>query len=130
MATATRRKNKNKHNKTSKHTKKALGENKPLERFWSGLASGKYVEVIYKNGKNKRVHLPSPNTKKSQEMFNSFEEDTNVVAVLSSNISRDAYNVYLHPKAKDKSVMYVIKNYKQFFTFMGIPGMNKLMAPG
>jgi hypothetical protein len=44
-----------------------------------------------------------------------FEEDKDIVAILSSNFSQDAYELYLYPKAKDKSVDYVIKNYKKFF---------------
>ena len=40
---------------------------------------------------------------------------TDIVAVLSAPLSQDAYEVYLYPKAKDKSVEYVIKNYKKYF---------------
>ena len=45
----------------------------------------------------------------------SFNDDENIIAILSSNMSQDAYEVYLYPKAKDKSVEYVIKNYKKYF---------------
>ena len=48
-------------------------------------------------------------------MFDVFEEDTNIIAVLSSNLSQNAYEQYLYPKAKDKTVDYVIKNYKKYF---------------
>jgi hypothetical protein len=48
-------------------------------------------------------------------MFAGFEEDINIVAVLSSNLSQNAYEQYLYPKAKDKTVAYVIKNYKKYF---------------
>ena len=111
------------------------GKNKPLEQFWQGLASGKYVVVIYKNGKNKRVNLPNPRTKKSKEIFNNFDADNEVVSVLSSSMSQDDYEMYLYPKAKDKSVDYVIKNYKKFFKSMGVlykDGlliMKKVMVP-
>ena len=41
--------------------------------------------------------------------------DNTIVAVLSSNPSQDAYEVYLYPKAKDKSVKYVIEHYTRYF---------------
>ena len=140
--TSKSRKNIKRHNKTSKRVlemKKdptsVWGKNKPLEQFWQGLASGKYVVVIYKNGKNKRVNLPKPRTKKSKEIFNNFDADNEVVSVLSSSMSQDDYEMYLYPKAKDKSVDYVIKNYKKFFKSMGVlykDGlliMKKVMVP-
>lgn len=144
--TAKTRKNKQRHNK--KISKRVLemwkypttvwSKNKSLEKFWQGLASGKYVVVIYKNGKHKHVKLPTCNTAKSTAIFNEFDTNDNIVAVLSSNMSQDAYEIYLYPKAKDKSVDYVIKNYKNFFDFMGDPDeartegklpMNKFMVP-
>ena len=91
------------------------GKNPDLEKFWGDLASGKYVVLIYKDGTHKNVNLPKRWTKKYQDIFVEFDEDNNIVAVLSSNISQDAYEQYLYPKAKDKSVDYVIKNYKKYF---------------
>ena len=91
------------------------GKNPDLEKFWGDLASGKYVVLIYKDGTHKNVNLPKRWTKKYQDIFVEFNEDNNIVAVLSSNISQDAYEQYLYPKAKDKSVDYVIKNYKKYF---------------
>lgn len=111
------------------------GKNKPLEKFWQGLASGKYVVVIYKDGKYKYIDLPNPNTQKSKTLFNDFDEDKEIAAVLSSSRSTDTYETDLYPKVKDKSVEYVIQNYKKFFEFMGPnknasePLMKKVMLP-
>jgi len=91
------------------------GKNPELEKFWSDLASQKLVVLIHKDGSIKKVSLPSMKTKKYQDMMSQFEEDKDIVAILSSNFSQDAYELYLYPKAKDKTVDYVIKNYKKFF---------------
>ena len=45
----------------------------------------------------------------------SVDNDPNILATLSSTLSQDAYELYLYPKAKDKSVDYVIKNYTKYF---------------
>jgi hypothetical protein len=86
------------------------GKNKPLEKFWQGLASGKYVVIIYKNGNYK--------LDKKKISYNEIDVNTEIEAVLTSNFSQDAYEVYLYPKAKDKSVNYVINNYKKYFKSM------------
>lgn len=91
------------------------GKNPELEKFWSELASLKKVVLIFKDGTNKSVVLPNFQTKKYDTMIEKFEEDINIIAILSSNLSQDAYEQYLYPKAKDKSVKYVIKNYKKYF---------------
>jgi hypothetical protein len=146
--TARTRKHRKVRSKTSKRTLKSWnddstsvwGKNRELEAFWRGLANGKYVVVIYKNGKNKYVNLPSsPHTRKSTEMYNDFDANRDIVAVLSSNSSQDAYEQYLYPKAKGKSVKYVIQNYKKFFKTMAPPSkydiengatlMKKVMVP-
>lgn len=53
------------------------------------------------------------------EHLSELNNDPNVVALLSSFMSQDAYEVYLYPKAQDSSVEYVIKNYKKFFKAYG-----------
>jgi len=94
------------------------GKNKPLEKLWHELASGRKVVV-------------AANTKQYIE----FDDDPNIIAVLSSNQSQDAYEVHLYPKAKDKTVEYVIKNYKKFFKRWGegledeLEYMKKVMVP-
>jgi hypothetical protein len=103
------------------------GKNPELEKFWGDLASGKKVVLIYKDKTNKYVNLPNRTTKKYQSIFNEFNEDNNVVAILSSNLSQDAYEQYLYPKAKSKSVDYVIKHYNTYFKPIN-PG-DKLRIP-
>ncbi len=140
MPTKTRGNKKKKHNKSSKKVSKRVlgmwkdptsvwGKNKPLQKFWESLASGKTVVAIYKNGKHKYLKPPNPGTQKSTNFYNQLYDDPEVEAVLSSDLSQDAYTVHLYPKAKDKSVEYVIKNYKKYFESLGSPSMKKLMVP-
>ena len=116
------------------------GKNRPLEELWESLASGKKVVLIEKGGKHKIFDMPTGKVTVNK-MYNTFDDDPNIVAVLSSNLSQDAYEVFLYPKAKDKSVEYVIKNYKKYFkkpagTVMtadmvaeGIPAQRKVLFP-
>ena len=94
------------------------GKNKPLEKFWRSLASGEKVVLIQKTGGHKIFTMPTGKVA-ALKIFNTFDDDPNIVAVLSSNMSQDAYEVFLYPKAGDKSVEYVIKNYKKFFKSVG-----------
>ena len=91
------------------------GKNKELEKFWSDLASGKYVVIIYKDKTHKNVKVPNIHTKKYKTFFTDFDNDSNILAILASTLSQDAYELYLYPKAKNKSVDYVIKNYTKYF---------------
>jgi hypothetical protein len=103
------------------------GKNPELEYFWGDLASQKKVVLIYKDKTHKYINLPNRTTKKYKSIMNEFEEDDNVVAILSSNRSQDAYEQYLYPKAKSKSVDYVIKHYTTYFKQI-LPG-DKLRVP-
>jgi hypothetical protein len=94
------------------------GKNKPLEKFWRSLASGKKVVLIKKTGGYKILTMPTGKMA-ALKIFDTFDDDPNIVAVLSSNLSTDAYEVFLYPKAGDKSVEYVIKNYKKYFKSIG-----------
>ena len=110
------------------------GKNKPLERFWDDLASERKVVVIYANPSSSHKIVTMPTAKlANKKQYIEFDDDPNIIAVLSSNISQDAYEVHLYPKAKDKSVEYVIKNYKKFFKDWGVadtlPYMKKVMVP-
>jgi hypothetical protein len=114
------------------------GKNRPLEELWESLASGKKVVLIEKGGKHKIFDMPTGKIT-ANKMYNMFDDDPNIVAVLSAPLSQDAYEVYLYPKAKDKSVEYVIKNYKKYFKSMvpmpkdlvekGIPAQRKVLFP-
>jgi hypothetical protein len=111
------------------------GKNKPLEKFWHKLASGKYVVIIYKNGKHKYMKMPNPGTQQASDLYNRFDQDEEIEAVLSSSISTDTYQEFLYPKAKNESVENVINNYKKYFESIeqiheeGKPQMKKVMVP-
>jgi predicted molibdopterin-dependent oxidoreductase YjgC len=139
---------KNKTKKSKQKSKRVLemeadpetvwGKNKPLEEWWQSLASGKKVVLVEKNGEHKIFTMPTDKMT-ANKMYNTFDDDPNIVAVLSSNLSQDAYEVFLYPKAKDKSVKYVIKNYKKYFksagpmpadlVAKGIPAQKKVLFP-
>ena len=95
------------------------GKNKPLEKFWQDLASGRKVVLIKKNGEYEMFSMPKSTYNYLSEtyanQYEKFNKDPNIVAVLTSYRSQDAYESHLYPKAKDASVEYVIKHYKKFF---------------
>ena len=111
MPAKTRKNMKKLHNKTSKKVSKRVlemwkdpkpiwGKNKPLEHWWNGLASGKYVVVVYKNGTHKNIMLPKSPLRKNTELLNRFDEDKDIIAVLSSGMSQDIMNCIYIPKPK------------------------------
>jgi hypothetical protein len=95
------------------------GKNKPLERFWQDLASGRKVVLIKKSGDYEMFSMPKSTynylSKYHANQYEKFDKDPNIVAVLTSYRSQDAYISNLYPKAKDATVEYVIKHYKRFF---------------
>lgn len=95
------------------------GKNKPLEQLWNDLASGRKVVLIKKNGDHEMFTMPKSTYNYLSEtyanQYEKFNKDPNIVAVLTSYRSQDAYESNLYPKAKDASVEYVIKHYKKFF---------------
>lgn len=95
------------------------GKNKPLEKFWQDLASGRTVVLIKKNGQHEIKTMPKSThnylSEDHQKQYDAFENDPNIVAVLTSYMSQDAYELHLYPKAKDATVEYVIKHYTRFF---------------
>ena len=95
------------------------GKNKPLEKFWQDLASGRKVVLIKKNGGHKMYTMPKSTHDYLSEyyanQYDTFNKDPDIVAVLTSYRSQDAYELHLYPKAKDATVEYVIKHYKRFF---------------
>ena len=117
----TKKTDKKPRNKTSKRIldmwkdpNSVWGKNKPLQELWQSLASGEKVVLIEKNGDYKIFTMPTGKVT-IRKTYDSFDNDENIIAVLSSNMSQDAYEVYLYPKAKDKTVEYVIKNYNKYF---------------
>jgi len=83
-------------------------KNKKLYSFWLGLANTKHSVFIYNN---KSYKIIRKNVKEAQEKA---ESDTNIIAILDSGPSFDAYRE-LYRKATNKSVEEVIKNYKRYF---------------
>ncbi len=118
-------KNSNKSKKSNKSKSKRVkemesvwGKNKPLEEWWRQLASGNKVVLVERNGGHKMHTMPTGKMA-IRKAFNAFDDDPDIVAVLSSNMSQDAYEVHLYPKAKGKSVEHVIKHYKKYFKSAG-----------
>ena len=102
------------------------GKNKPLEKFWRELSTGKKIVIIYKSKPYKIETLPNgPATYK--KLIADYEEDPSIAALLTSNMSGDSYEVYLYPRAKDKTVDEVIKDYKKYFKTKMSDG--KMLAP-
>lgn len=95
------------------------GKNKPLERFWNELASGRKVVLIKKNGDYEMYTMPKAThdylSEDHAKQYDTFEKDPDIIAILTSYRSQDAYELHLYPKAKDATVEYVIKHYQQFF---------------
>lgn len=92
-----------------------LGKNPKLEAFWRSLASSEKVVLIYKDGSQKFYTMPSMETKKFKNTFDSFEQDPTIVAVITSAMSWDAYESQLYPKAKDKTVEEVLGSWRSYF---------------
>ena len=95
------------------------GKNKPLEKFWQDLASGRKVVLIKKNGDHEMYTMPKSThdylSEDHANQYETFDKDPDIVAVLTSYRSQDAYELHLFPKAKDATVEDVIKHYKKFF---------------
>jgi hypothetical protein len=104
------------------------GKNKPLEEWWRQLASGNKVVIVERNGGHKMHTMPTGKMA-VRKAYNAFDDDPNIVAVLSSNMSQDAYEVHLYPKAKGNTVEHVIKHYKKYFKSAG-PTPPDLVAKG
>ena len=83
-------------------------KNKKLYKFWLDLANTKHSVFIYND---KSYKIIRKNIKEEQEKA---ENNSNIIAILDSGPSFDAYRE-LYRKAANKSVEEVIKNYKKYF---------------
>ena len=83
-------------------------KNKKLYKFWLDLANTKRSVFIYSD---KSYKIIRKNIKEEQEKS---EKNNNVIAILDSGPSFDAYRE-LYRKAQNKSVEEVIMNYKKYF---------------
>jgi len=97
------------------------GKNKPLEKFWRKLASGEKAVIIYTTPASRPSAIVNVPTSKTamKAYYDKCDADPNIVAVLSSNMSQDAYEVFLYPKARDSTVHEVIHNYNKYFKSSG-----------
>ena len=120
--------NKSKKSKRVKEMDLVWGKNKPLEEWWRQLASGNKVVIVERNGVHKMHTMPTGKMA-VRKAYNAFDDDPNIVAVLSSNMSQDAYEMHLYPKAKGNTVEHVIKHYKKYFKSAG-PTPPDLVAKG
>lgn len=88
------------------------GKNKPIEQLWRDMSQFLSVVVIYK-GPNPYEVIKLRN---STAVMRQLNDDPRVVAVLTSSPDiHNAYETLLYPKAKDKTVDYVITHYARFF---------------
>jgi hypothetical protein len=114
-----RRNKKSTRKKKRKLSKKKLGDflsrdtielkNKKLYKFWLDLADSNHSVFIYNDKSHKII---KKNIREEQEKA---EQNDNIIAILDSGSSFDAYRE-LYRKAKNKSVKEVIKNYKRYFS--------------
>ena len=107
----------NKSNKTNKTKDIIWGVNITLEKFWQELSTGKKYVIIYKTKPYKIQNIPKGKVAYSK-YIEALDANPDVIAILTSSMSSDSYTEYLYPKAKNKTIDYVIKNYKKIFQFM------------
>lgn len=101
-------KNRTKHIQDVDNADIIRNKNKKLYNFWLDLANTKHSVFVYKD---KSYKIIRKNIREEQEKA---EKNNNVIAILDSGPSFDAYRE-LYRKAKNKSVEEVIKNYKKYF---------------
>jgi hypothetical protein len=107
-------KNKTKHAQHAQHVNDVddsdiiRNKNKKLYKFWLDLANTKHSVFIYND---KSYKIIRKNIKEEQEKA---ENNSNIIAILDSGPSFDAYRE-LYRKAANKNVEEVIKNYKKYF---------------
>ena len=98
------KKRKSKHTTTVKKHKTHSG----LKNFWKNLASGKMIILVHKDGSVKKV------MKHIKKRWKESEDDDNVVHVLTSSMSWDAFE-RLERRAKGASPKQILADYKKYF---------------
>jgi hypothetical protein len=101
------------------------GKNKPLEQWWNDLSSFLSVVIIYKGVRPYEVIKLHPSTPSAEQFYaqmKPFDDDPSVVAILTAYPDNpdnpdttNAYETLVYPKAKDKTVDYVITHYDKVF---------------
>lgn len=119
---STKKSTKKQNKKTIKKDKESnvkvkVKVNTNLEKFWDKLASGKEIVVIYDSGNYKIISLSS-NRKSALDKLKEYAEDDNVNAILTSNMSYEAYEL-LEKKSKryghQGDIIQILKNYRKYF---------------
>jgi len=96
------------------------GKNKPLEQLWRDLSSYLSAVIIYKGSRPYEIielhHSDPPSSEHVYSQFRAYDSNPDVLAILTAHPdAKNEYETLLYPKAKDKSVDYVISNYTKFF---------------
>jgi hypothetical protein len=95
------------------------GKNKPLEQWWNDLSSYLSVVIIYKGDvpyEVVKLHPHPPSVDQFYAQLKPFEDDPQVIAILTAYPEiKNAYETLVYPKAKDKTVDYVITHYDKVF---------------
>lgn len=137
------RNHKNKRRSNRNRTKRLLavdpncwGKNEPLEQLWRDLSSFLSVVIVYKGRKPYEIIEIQSNDSTPVNISNlhnklsTFDADPSVVAILSANPdTKNVYETVLYPRARDKTVDYVITNYTKFFKRIPNQPIKKRMAP-
>lgn len=137
-----RRSNKGRRRRSSKIRiavdRDCWGKNKPLEDLWRELSSYLSVVVIYKGDRPYEIvklHQSQPmSAERAYAQFHTYEQHPDVIAILTAHHeAKNVYETLLYPKAKDKTVDYVIVNYGDFFKrtptiFSGV-SLKKIRVP-
>lgn len=101
------------------------GKNKPLEQLWNDLSSYLSAVIVYKGQtpyeivKLQSQPQSQPQSQTPSQIYDrlmAFDGDPHVIAILSAHPGiKNAYETLVYPKAKDKTVDYVITNHEKFF---------------
>ena len=109
------------------------GKNKPLEQLWNDLSSYLSAVIVYKGqtpyeivklqsqpqSQPQSQHQSQPQSQTPSQIYDrlmAFDGDPRVIAILSAHPGiKNAYETLVYPKAKDKTVDYVITHHENFF---------------
>jgi hypothetical protein len=97
------------------------GKNKPLEQLWNDLSSYLSAVIVYKGQTPYEIvklqsHPQSQTPSQIYDRLMAFDGDPQVIAILSAHPGiKHAYETLVYPKAKDKTVDYVITHHEKFF---------------
>jgi hypothetical protein len=89
------------------------GKNKPLDAFWADLASLRAAVIIFKHPKPYEIIPIQLHSLHSLTLYDKLSTSTAIL--IAHPDEPDAYEKLVYPKAKDKTVDYVITHYEKFF---------------